>query len=85
MKLRHLITVARWVARILATGVLLLVVVFAIIGGGLPPIWKQPTGVKLEFLGMLLMLAGGVVGWKRDGLADAGSYPGQGGLESVAY
>lgn len=68
MKRRHLIPVVRWTARLLATAFFLLVVTFAI-GEGLPPVWKQPTSVKIEFLGMSLMIAGAVVGWRRDGLA----------------
>lgn len=63
-----MIPVGRWTARILSTAVLLLVVVFAF-GEGLPPIWKQPTSVQIDFFGMALMMAGSVVGWKRDGLA----------------
>jgi hypothetical protein len=68
MNRRNLVTVERWIARILGTLFLLLFVTFAI-GEGLPPIWREPPGVQLEFLGMFLVLAGIVAGWRWDGRA----------------
>lgn len=36
---------------------------------GLPPIWKEPPAVQLDFLALLLMVVGCVVGWKWDAVA----------------
>ncbi len=58
----------RWTARILGTMVFAFFAMF-IIAEGLPPLARQPEGVRLSTVGELLFLAGFVVGWRRDGLA----------------
>jgi tRNA A-37 threonylcarbamoyl transferase component Bud32 len=62
------ITHVRWTARLLGT-LLLLFYAFFVFGQGFPPILSQPAGVQLNFIGLSLMLAGFVIGWKRDGAA----------------
>jgi hypothetical protein len=62
------VTAARWTARIFGT-LLLAFYAFFILGEGLPPIASQPEGVQLNFVALGLMLAGFVVGWKREGTA----------------
>ena len=55
---------ARWAARI--SGLLLvgLVILITVGEGGPPNILAQPLPVQLEFVGMFLILAGFVAGWR---------------------
>ena len=63
----------RWSARI--TGLLLAgMVLLFMIGEGPPNPWKQPPRVQVEFLGMALMVAGFLAGWR---------WAGAGGLVAV--
>jgi len=62
------VTAARWTARVLGTLLLLFFGAF-ILAEGLPPVASQPEGVQLNFAALALMLAGFVVGWKREGVA----------------
>ena len=62
----------RWSARI--TGLLLAgMVLLFMIGEGPPNPWNQPPRVQVEFLGMALMVAGFLAGWRWAGAG--GSWP----------
>lgn len=62
-------TIIRWTARILA-GLLAMLILTLAIGHalsseGLPNPFEHPLPVQLEFAGMLVILTGMIVGWKR--------------------
>lgn len=59
---------ARWAGRLLGT-LLLAFYGFFVLAEGLPPIAGQPEGVQLNFIALGFMLAGFVVGWRREGTA----------------
>jgi len=59
------INLARWTARILATGLLLFVMVF-VVAEGLPRPSSLTTREQLMFGGLFAMLLGTLVGWKRE-------------------
>ena len=60
---RWLLLVLRWLARI--TGLMLAGLgLFFVVGEGPPHPVRQPISVQLEFLAMLLMLAGFLLGWR---------------------
>ncbi len=53
----------RWTARI--AGVLLVGLVFLfVVGEGPPNPFKQPPSVQIEFLSMLAMMIGFLLGWR---------------------
>jgi predicted Ser/Thr protein kinase len=60
--------IVRWTARGLGTLVILMALPF-VVAQGLPPIASQPAGVQMTFVGGFLLLAGFLVGWRRDGSA----------------
>jgi hypothetical protein len=60
--------VVLWTARVLGTVLVFLFGVIAI-GEGLPPIWSQPDGVRVELVALVLIIAGLLAGWKWDGWA----------------
>ncbi len=62
------VLIARWTARVFGT-LLLAFYGFFVLGEGLPPIAAQPEGVQLNFIALGVMLAGFIVGWKREGTA----------------
>jgi hypothetical protein len=62
------VTVARWTARVSST-LLLAFYGFFVLVEGLPPLATQPEGVQLNFVALGFMLAGFLVGWKREGTA----------------
>ena len=62
------VLVARWMARIFGTLLLIFYGTF-ILAEGLPPIASQPGGVQLNFVALGLMVGGFIVGWKREGTA----------------
>jgi len=64
---RHFVIFLRWITRILATALVLLVLAIAI-GEGPPNPFNQPAKVQMEFLGMALILTGLTLGWKWEGL-----------------
>lgn len=69
------LVVLRWAARI--TGLLLvgLVITFAV-GEGPPNVFRQPLPVTVEFIGMGLMLAGFLIGWRWEAMGGATSIAG---------
>ena len=64
---RKVIAVLRWIARIMGTLLLLLIVTVAI-GEGLPNTLAQPLDVNLLFAAMLTMIVGLIVAWKWEGV-----------------
>ena len=58
-------TACRWVARFFG-GLLVMVSAYIAICQGLPNIVTQPLRVQVEFLGLALILAGIVAGWRRE-------------------
>jgi hypothetical protein len=68
--MRHelkVITVLRWIARIMGTLLLLLIATIAI-GEGFPNPLAQPLDVILLFAAMLTMVVGLIVAWKWEGV-----------------
>jgi hypothetical protein len=68
--------VLRWSARISALALIALVLLF-LIGEGPPNPFNQPLAVQLEHFGMLLMLAGFLMGWRWEawgGMAAVGGF-----------
>jgi predicted Ser/Thr protein kinase len=59
---------ARWTARLIGTALLLFCGIF-LLAEGLPAIAIQPEGVQLNFAALVLMLAGFIIGWGREGTA----------------
>ena len=55
----------RWTARILGTLLVLLVVAIAV-GEGMPNPFTQPVPIQLGFLGLTLVMAGILAGWRWD-------------------
>ncbi len=60
---RHILPVLRWIARILGTAILVLILAFAV-GEGLPSPLAQPLDVNLLFAAMLTMMVGQILAWK---------------------
>ena len=62
-----------WIARISGLlfflFVLYFVIAHAISPEGLPVPWRQPLRVQLDFVALLAMAVGCMVGWTRDGIA----------------
>jgi hypothetical protein len=56
---------ARWVARVLAAALFLVIVAF-MVGEGLPSPGQLTTREQLMFGGLFVMLLGALVGWKRE-------------------
>jgi hypothetical protein len=57
----------RWSARI--TGLLLVTMVLIfVVGEGPPNPFRQPPAVQVEFVAVLLMIAGFLAGWRWEGL-----------------
>ena len=65
-KLSRTTRIVRWVARGLALCGFLFILLF-ILGQGLPAFFGQPPGVRMELAGMVAMLVGLLLGWKRQG------------------
>ena len=72
---RWIPVVVRWSARISGLALAGLVLLFWVGEGGPVNILRLPTPVLLEFVGMLLMLAGFLAGWR---------WPALGGCTAVA-
>jgi hypothetical protein len=64
---RKVLLVVRWSARITSLMLVALVLVF-MVGEGPPNPFKQPSSVQVEFLGMALMLAGFLLGWRWEAM-----------------
>ncbi|MGO8748662.1 MAG: hypothetical protein ACLQNE_22050 [Thermoguttaceae bacterium] len=62
-----ILSVVRWLARIIGTLILLLIAAFAI-GEGLPNPFAQPLNVNLLFAALLTMVMGLVLAWKWERL-----------------
>ena len=62
------VTSLRWIARLLAAGLAVLIVIITIGHGGPPNPFKQPTPVVLEFIGIAIAVIGLIVGWKWPGI-----------------
>jgi hypothetical protein len=67
-RLERAAEVCRWIARI-ASVLLLLFYGTALVIEGMPPVPSQPAGVQLNFLALGLMVAGFIVGWRKEGTA----------------
>jgi hypothetical protein len=59
-----------WVARFSATFMFAFFMLFAI-AEGMPPVWRQPWAVQLEFLAVGVIFIGYAVGWRRPGAGGA--------------
>jgi hypothetical protein len=64
---RLLFLLLRWAARVIGGLIVLLIVALAI-GEGMPNPIHQPALVNVSFLALLIMSAGQVVAWWREGL-----------------
>ncbi len=64
---RPILTVARWIACVVGTAILALIVAFAV-GEGLPNPFNQPLDVTLLSVAMLAMVVGFAVAWKWEGV-----------------
>lgn len=68
MDLSVVSNVAHWAGRIAGLLFFILIAVFvvghAVSPDGLPNLWRAPLDVQLDFLALLLMVIGGLVGWK---------------------
>jgi len=62
------VPVFRWMARLLGTLCILLLIPF-VLAEGLPPLTQQPEGVQLTSLAGFLLVLGFVIGWWREGTA----------------
>ena len=62
---KRLAATCRWTARILGT-LLVLVVVTIAVGEGMPNPLTQPLPIQLGFLGLALVMAGNLAGWRWD-------------------
>ena len=64
------VAMLRWTARGIGTLIILLIAVLAV-GEGVPNPLHQPTVVNLSFVALLVMLAGQVTAWWREGTGGA--------------
>lgn len=62
---KSLAAVCRWSARILGSLLVLLILLIAV-GGGTPNPFTQPVAVQLGLLGLALIMAGMLAGWRWD-------------------
>ena len=66
-------SVARWTARTLSllyfAVIAFFIIAHAVSPEGLPIVWKQSLDVQLDFLALFLLVVGGLVGWKWEGVA----------------
>ena len=62
---KRLAAICRWTGRILGTLLVLLIVAIAV-GEGIPNPFTQPVPVQLGFLGLALVMAGILAGWRWD-------------------
>jgi hypothetical protein len=62
---KRLAALCRWTARIVGTFLVLIMVTIAV-GQGLPNPFTQPVPVQLGFLGLALIMAGILGGWRWD-------------------
>ncbi len=62
------VTIARWTARILGAGILLLIAILAIGEGVHPPRMFESLGVATLTVALLMMLVGQVVAWRWEGI-----------------
>jgi hypothetical protein len=67
------INAGRWTARTLGllyfVFISWFVVAHALGAGGLPNLWQAPPAVQLDFLALILITIGAVVGWRWEGMA----------------
>ena len=85
--MKHLstvITICRWVSRVVGGLVVLLVVAIAI-GEGMTNPLHQPLVVNLSFIALLMMLIGQVTAWWREGIGGALVLAGWGGFELLNH
>jgi len=59
------VLVTRWIARVLATALFLLIVVF-VVGEGPPSMAQLTTQEQMMFGALFVMLLGTLIGWKRE-------------------
>jgi uncharacterized membrane protein YcaP (DUF421 family) len=64
------VAMLRWTARGIGTLIILLIAVLAV-GEGVPNPLHQPTVVNFSFVALLVMLAGQVTAWWREGTGGA--------------
>jgi len=58
-------TGCRWIARIIGT-LFVLVIVLLALGEGMPNVFTQPAHVQAGFLGLALIVSGLLMGWRWD-------------------
>jgi len=64
------VAILRWTARVIGALIVLLIAALAV-GEGVPNPLHQPTVVNFSFVALLVMLAGQVTAWWREGTAGA--------------
>jgi hypothetical protein len=66
------INACRWIARTLGLLYFAFITWFVAahaVNDGLPKFWQSPAAVQLDFVALFLMVVGGIVGWKWEGVA----------------
>jgi hypothetical protein len=64
------VAILRWTARVIGALIVLLIAALAV-GEGVPNPLHQPTVVNFSFVALLVMLAGQVTAWWREGMGGA--------------
>jgi hypothetical protein len=70
---RHPITtfeILKWVARVSAAFMFAFFMLFAV-AEGMPPVWRQPLAVQLEFVAFGVIFVGYALGWRHAGAGGA--------------